>query len=149
MLKTTVNREDQVADFVASNAKKKGLEVWSIVRPHGLRGYIIIEALDHITADAAVKGIPYARKLIPKEVKIEEIEHLLELVEKEIEIKKGDIVEIISGPFKREQAKVIRVDKARNEVVVEFLAAMVPMPTALKIDAIRVIRREEKEEEKK
>ena len=43
-LRTTANREDQVLDFVASNAQKKGFNVFCIIRPHGLRGYIFIES---------------------------------------------------------------------------------------------------------
>jgi hypothetical protein len=39
-LRTTANREDQVMDFVTSNAKKKNLEVYTVIRPHGMRGYI-------------------------------------------------------------------------------------------------------------
>ena len=39
-LRTTANREDQVMDFIVSNAQRKKLEVFSVVRPHGMRGYI-------------------------------------------------------------------------------------------------------------
>jgi len=39
-LRTTANREDQVMDFIISNAQRKKLEVFSIIRPHGMRGYI-------------------------------------------------------------------------------------------------------------
>jgi hypothetical protein len=41
-LRTTANREDQVMDFVSANAKRKGLEVYAVIRPHGMRGYIFI-----------------------------------------------------------------------------------------------------------
>ena len=34
----------------------------------------------------------------------------------EIKIDKGDIVEIIGEPFKKEKAKVTRVDKTKGEV---------------------------------
>ena len=39
VLRTTANREEQVIDFVSSNAQKKKLEVYSIIHPHGMRGY--------------------------------------------------------------------------------------------------------------
>ena len=41
-LRTTANREDQVVDFLVANIKKKGLDVYSIIRPHGLRSYIFL-----------------------------------------------------------------------------------------------------------
>ena len=69
---------------------------------------------------------------------------MIEVTKKvEMNIKKGDIVEIIVGPFKREQAKIIRMEKEKEEIVVELLEAAVPIPITIKMDAVKVIRREE------
>ena len=55
-LRTTANREEQVMDFIKSNVEKKNkdaekssgtkerLEVYSIIHPHGMRGYLFVEA---------------------------------------------------------------------------------------------------------
>ncbi len=142
-LRVTANREDQVADFLVSNAARKGLPVYSIIRPHGMRGYIFVEALDKASADQAAFGVPYARGILGDAVAYKEIEHMLEQVKKEVNIKKNDIAEIISGPFKREKCKITRVDKQKEEIVVELLEAAVPIPITVKIDAVKVIRREE------
>ncbi len=143
-LRTTANREDQVMDFVSSNAVKKGLEVYSVIRPYGLRGYIFLEAENRRAAEEAAYKIPYARGVLPKEVDYREIEHMLEPSKKvEMDIRKNDIAEIISGPFKREKARITRVDKDKEEVVVELLEAAVPIPITLSLDAVKVIRREE------
>ncbi len=144
-LRTTANREDQVMDFVTSNAQRKKLEVYSIVRPHGMRGYIFIEASTKTEAEQAAFNVPYARGILPKPVDYKEIEHMLEQVKKEINIQKNDIVEIISGPFKREKAKIVRLDKTKEEVVVELLQAAVPIPITVKLDAVKVIRRDTEE----
>ena len=141
-LRTTANREDQVMDFVVSNAQKKKIEVYSVVRPHGMRGYIFIEAATKTDAEQAAFNIPYARGILAHPVKYLEIEHMLEQVKHEMNIQKSDIVEIISGPFKRENAKVTRIDKTKEEVVVELLEAAVPIPITVKMDAVKVIRRE-------
>lgn len=141
-LKTTANREDQVVDFVTSHVQKKKLDVYAIVRPHGMRGYIFLEAKDRQSADECWKGVPYAKGLLDKEVKMSEIEPMLEQVKIQTNIQKNDIVEIISGPFKREQAKVSRIDQQKEEVVVELLEAAVPIPITLKLDSVKVIRRE-------
>lgn len=148
-LRTTANREEQVMDFITSNAKKKKLEVYSLVHPHGMRGYLFVEAKDRQDAEQAAFRVPYARGLLPKEVSYEEIEHMLEPAKKvEVNIQKGDIVEIISGAaFKHSQAKVTRIDKAKEEVVVELLESAVPIPITLKLDAVKVIRRESEEGE--
>ena len=141
-LRTTANREDQVMDFVTSNATKKKLEVYSVIRAHGMRGYIFIESATKTEAEQAAFNIPYARGILASPVKYLEIEHKLEQVKHEMNIMKNDIVEIISGPFKRENAKVTRIDKTKEEVVVELLEAAVPIPITVKMDAVKVVRRE-------
>jgi len=146
-LRTTANREDQVMDFVSSNAPKKKLAVHSIIRAHGMRGYIFVEAATKQDAEQACFNVPYARGILPKEIDYSEIEHMLEQIKVEMNIQKNDIVEIISGPFKREEAKVTRIDKSKEEVVVELLEAAVPIPITLKMDAIKVIRRESEDED--
>ena len=142
-LRTTANREDQVLAFVASNAARKKIPIKSVIAQHGMRGYIFIEADDALAAEQAAQGVPYAKGILGKEIQYKEIEHMLEMVKKDVNIQKNDIVEIISGPFKREQAKIARVDKAKSEVVVELLEAAVPIPITLDIDSVKVIRREE------
>ena len=83
-LRTTANREDQVMDFVISNAQKKGLEVFSIIKAHGMRGYIFVEAESKADAETAAHGIPYARGILSAPVTYKEIEHMLEQVKKDI-----------------------------------------------------------------
>ena len=148
-IRTTANREDQVVDFVTSNAEKKKMQIYSIIRPHGMRGYVFIEAEDKAEAEAAAANIPYARGILPSPVNYKEIEHMLEQVKVEVNIQKNDIAEIISGPFKREKCKITRIDRAKEEVIVELLEAAVPIPITLKIDALKVIRRESDEDDKK
>lgn len=142
-IRATANREDQVMSFMVSNAQRKKLGVYSVIRPHGLRGYIFAEAQNRQDVEEAAYGIPYSRGVLPGEISYKEIEHMLEQTKKDTNIKKGDIAEIISGPFKRQQCKISRVDKAKEEVVVELLEAAVPIPITLKMDAVKVIRREE------
>jgi len=142
-LRTTANREEQVMDFLTSNAQKKKLEVYSVCHPHGMRGYIFVEAGSRIDAEQASFRVPYARGLLPKTLEYTEIDHMLEKTKKvEVNIRKNDIAEIISGPFKREKCRIARVDKGKEEVVVELLEAAVPIPITLKMDTIKVIRRE-------
>ena len=147
ILRTTANREDQVMDFVTSNAAKKGMNIYSVIRPHGMRGYIFIEAESREEAEQAAFNVPYARGILPKKVDYKDIEHMLEESKKvEMNIKKNDIVEVISGPFKRENARVTRIDKAKEDIVIELLEAAVPIPITVKMDTVKVVRREGEEE---
>ena len=146
-LRTTANREEQVMDFISSHAIKKGHKIYAIAHPNGMRGYIFVEAESRIEAEAAAQGIPYARGILPRPVEYAEMEHMLETVKVEINIQKDDIAEIINGPFKSEKCKITRVDKTKEEIVVELLEAAVPIPITLKFDAVKVIRRESNEDD--
>lgn len=147
-LRTTANREDQVVDFVSSNCKKKNLNVYSLIRPHGMRGYVFIEADNKDEVQKAFQGVPYAKGILKDPVNYQEIEHMLEQAKVQVNIQKNDIVEIISGPFKREKAKVNRIDQQKEEIVVELLESTVPIPITVKLDSVKVIRRDEIEEAK-
>ena len=144
-LRTSANREDQVVDFISSNVKRKKLPVYSLIFPHGTKGYIFVEAKDKQAAEQAAFSVPYARGVLAKEVQFKEIEHMLEVTKKVVDIRMNDIVEIIAGPLKREQAKIIRLDKQKSEVVVSLIGAAVPIPLTVKMDAVKVIRRESEE----
>ncbi|MFT4313236.1 MAG: transcription elongation factor Spt5 [Candidatus Woesearchaeota archaeon] len=142
-VRCTANREEQVLDFLSSNIAKKKLAVYAAFRPHGMRGYIFIETIDLPEAQRAVYQVPYARGVLDKPVSYQEIEHMFDIVKTEVNIQKGDIAEIISGPFKREQVKITRVDQQKEEVIVELLEAAVPIPITVKMDAVKVVRRED------
>ena len=149
-LKTTPNREEQVMDFIDSNVKKKNLDVYAMIKAHGMKGYIFIETKTQDDAQQAFFGVPYAKGLLPKPLQYSEIEHMLEQIKTQVNIQEKDIVEIISGPFKKEKAKVKRINLQKEEVIVELLEAAIPIPVTVKLDSIKVIRREgeeEKEEE--
>jgi transcriptional antiterminator NusG len=143
VVKVTTNKEDKALDIVAKKIKKKNLNVYAIARPHGLRGYIFLEAPDRENAEEAVFNLPYVKGIIPKVISYDEIKPMLEPVAADIKIEKEDIVEMISEPFKKEKAKVVRVDKAKGEAIVSLLGAAVPIPVTVKLDNLRVIRREE------
>ncbi len=151
VVKVTTNKEDQAADLIEGRIEKKKLEIFSVIRPHGLRGYIIIEAANTENAEQAVFNLPYVKGLIKRPITFKEIETMVKPVAAQINIEKGDVVEMLTEPFKREKARVIRINKQKEEVVVELLEAAVPIPVTFKIDNVKVIRRtkEEAEEEKK
>ncbi len=146
VIKVTTNKEDRALDLISTKVYKKQLQVYSLARPHGLRGYIFLEAEDRESAEEAAYNLPYVKGIIGKTVTYDEIKNMLEPILEEINIEKGDIVEIIGEPFKKEKAKVMRVDKTKGETVVTLLAAVVPIPVTVKLDNVKVIRREKEEE---
>ena len=147
VIKVTTNKEDKAMDMIIDKVQKKQLEVYTVVRPHGLRGYIMLESIDRETAEEAAFNLPYVKGIIGKTVTYEEIKNMLEPSVAEIKIEKNDIVEILAEPFKKEKAKVLRIDKQKEEAVVTLLGAVIPIPVTVKLDNIKVIRRESEREE--
>ncbi len=146
IIKVTTNKEERAVDMIAEKAQKKNLNVYSVSRPHGLRGYILLEAEDRDSAEESVFNLPYIKGIVGKTISYDEIKAMIEPSASTITIKEGDIVEIIGATLKGEKAKVLRIDKQKEEVVVSLLGAVVPLPVTVKIDNIKVIRREEGEE---
>ncbi|HPD81926.1 MAG TPA: transcription elongation factor Spt5 [Candidatus Pacearchaeota archaeon] len=145
IIKVTTNKEERAVDMISDRAEKKNLNVYSVLRPHGLRGYIFLEAEDRESAEEAVFNLPYVKGIIGKTIEYEEIKGMVQPTVESVSIKEGDIVELIGSTLKGEKAKVLRIDKQKEEVVVSLFGAVVPLPLTLKIDNVKVIRREEEE----
>lgn len=147
IIKVTTNKEERAVDMIAERSEKKQLNIYSVSRPHGVKGYILLEAEDRESAEEAVFNLPYVKGILGKTISYQEIESMITPTTATITIKEGDIVEIISEPFKKEKAKVLRIDKQKEEVVVSLLGAVVPLPVTIKIDNVKVIRRDEETKE--
>ena len=145
IVRTAIGRETQVVDFLSSNAKRYG-GVYSIIHPHGMSGYILVEAdSDQIVKQISYK-VPYVRGVLTKEISYDEIEHLIEFKPEDVNVNVGDIVSIIAGPFRGEKAKVTRINTQKSEVILELLEAAVPIPITINLDSIKVIDKKAGEE---
>lgn len=140
-IKTQVGQERNVADLVITKAKKSKTGVYSVLAPQELRGYVFVEAEEVQALERIVKIIGYARNMLTDPVPFAEIEHFLTPVSAVAKISEGDIVELVSGPFRGEKAKVTRIDDAKEEITVELFEAMVPIPVTVKGENVRVLKR--------
>ena len=61
IIKVTTNKEDRAVEMIYDRAVKKNLDVYSVIRPHGLRGYIILEVADRDSAEEAAFNLPYVK----------------------------------------------------------------------------------------
>ena len=143
IIKVQTNKEERALEMIYERAKKKNIKIYSISRPHGLRGYILLESEDRDSAEEAVYNLPYIKGIIGKTISYDEIKNMVEPSASTVSIKESDIIEIISSTLKGEKAKVLRIDKQKEEVVVSLLGAVVPLPVTIKLDNVKVIRREE------
>ncbi len=144
VVKTQVGQEENVANLFEKASKRTG-KIYSILAPKELRGYIFVESEDIDVIKRIVRHMRYAREVLEKDVKLEEIEHFLFPPSAVANIEEGMIVELISGPFKGEKAKVTRIDDAKEEITVELLDAMVPIPITVRGEQVRIIKKEKEE----
>ncbi|MEM1577751.1 MAG: transcription elongation factor Spt5 [Candidatus Pacearchaeota archaeon] len=148
VVRVTSNKEEQAIELIELKAKKMEINISSIVAPFGIKGYILLETNSKENAELATYKVPYVKGILNKTVSLEEIENLFKPPSEVVEIEEGDIVEIIGNVFKNEKGIVKRINKQKNEAVVELLHAAVPMPVFVKLENLRVIKKE-KESEKK
>jgi transcriptional antiterminator NusG len=142
-LKTTINQEKTVMKMVKNKTEKAGVPVMAILAPSDLRGYILIESTDRPGLERVTRNIPHARGLVDGETELAEVEHFLTPKPAVAGIAEGDIVELTSGPFKGERARVQRIDEGNEEITVELFEAMVPIPVTVRGDHVRVLEKEE------
>jgi transcriptional antiterminator NusG len=113
--------------------------------PDELKGYVLVEASEPTEVDQAVQKVPHARTMIKGQSSFAEIEHFLTPKLTVTGITEGSIVELISGPFKGEKARVKRVDTGHEEITVELFESVVPIPITVRGDNVRILKKEETE----
>ncbi|HUW67152.1 MAG TPA: transcription elongation factor Spt5 [Candidatus Nanoarchaeia archaeon] len=145
VVKTTANQERSVTNLIEMMAKKENLAIRSILAPDELKGYILVEAESADMVEQAIQTLPHARSIIKGASTLKEVEHFLTPKTAVVGITEGSIVELITGPFKGEKARVKRVDETHEEITVELFEAMVPIPITVRGDNVRVLKREEHE----
>lgn len=142
-VRVTAGQESIVCEMLEKKAKAQKIPIYSIVDIGDIKGYIFIEAPSQHEVLMLVQKVKNIKGIIKEPIKIEEIEKmLLNKKEEKIKIEIGDLVEITSGPFKGEIAKVMRIDETREELTVELVEVAVPIPITIKNKAIKLIKKE-------
>lgn len=142
-IKTTANQERIVANMIELAVKKHNLKVYSILAPKELKGYVILESEGIEDAIMATRGVQHVRGIVKKEISLMDIQHYLTPKKAVEQIKEGYMVEVSAGPFKGEKGIVKRVDRTKNEITIELLEAVVPIPVTVKAENVRIVDRKE------
>lgn len=140
-LKTTINQERTVAQMLVVRGSKAKVPLYAVLSPAELRGYVLVEGGDRELIERLIKGVPHARGLVEGMTQLAEVEHFLTPKPTTTGIAEGDIVELVSGPFKGEKARVMRIDEGKEEITVELFEAMVPIPVTVRGDHVRVLEK--------
>ncbi|HKS59994.1 MAG TPA: transcription elongation factor Spt5 [Thermoplasmata archaeon] len=140
-IKTSRGYEREVADTLLARAEEKPEVLFALLVPAALRGYVFAEGMSFEGVRELLKGIRKARGLVAGETTLKEVEPLLVpkiTVEGFVE---GAIVELIAGPFKGEKARVKKIDQGKEEITVELIEAVVPIPVTVRGDHVRMLER--------
>ncbi|MBI5228824.1 transcription elongation factor Spt5 [Candidatus Micrarchaeota archaeon] len=137
--RVTAGQESIVADMLYEKIKKTKAPINALIISPNLKGYIITESKSEQEAKNIITNVPHVKGVLHKGMKLEDIQELLKSKPVEITLEKGDLVEISSGPFKGERAKVVKINKDKEDVTVELVEVAVPIPVTIKLNTIKIL----------
>jgi len=156
ILKTSIGQEQNVAKEIQARLSGTGTlkdiqdEIFGVLSPHFMRGYIFVEAsaLHHVEKLIGRVGVSTTpmkncRKVLDGESPLGDVLPYLEPKAATAGIEEGSIVEIHGGAFRGQAARVTRVTESKEEVTVELFEAAVPVALTVRADQVRVTQRVE------
>lgn len=165
IVKTAIGSEKRVADEMQARLMGSGSlsaildEIYGILHPTGMRGYVMVEssALHHVEKLIGRSGgrdpkarrglnqtpLKNAKTVLPGEAPLADILPYLEPKAVTSGIEVGCIVEIVTGAFKGEKARVTSVAETKEEVSMELYEQPIPMTLKMRGDHVRVVERVE------
>lgn len=143
--RTTVGQEKNVLSMIVARVQSEGLPIKAVLAPEALKGYILVEAQAPHHVLSSISGIRHVRSMISGKLQLSDIESYIvtEPMIKKLHV--GDLVEIVAGPFKGEQAKITRIDKVKEDVTIELTGMSYSLPLTVNADYVKPIKRAEKE----
>ena len=132
--KSEKDKEERAATY--SNATN---EILAIMAPKDVKGYIFVETMHPDRIPYLGKDVRGYKGEVKGEISIEEIEHYLEPKPAVTGLELGALVELIDGPFKGERAKIMAIDPTKEEVTVQLIESLVPIPVTVNAEAIRML----------
>ncbi len=153
-IKTTVGNEYAVArDLERKSERDKeersainreaSNEVLAIMSPFEVKGYIFAETMHPDRVSFISKGIRGYKGMVDGAIDLEEIAHYLKPKSVVSGLELGAFVELIDGPFKGEKAKIMSIDTPKEEVTVQLVESMVPIPVTVRAEAIRMLEKKQ------
>ena len=154
MLKTTIGQEQKIAQEIRARLSGTGSlqdiqnEIFSVLHPHTMRGYVFVEAsakhhVEKVIGRAGGVTTPMrgCSKVLDGEASLVVVTNYLEPKSATAGIEVGCIVEIRSGQFRGNRARVTVVSEGKEEVTVELFEAVVPIPITMRADIVRVVEK--------
>jgi len=119
-IRTVSGKELDVAILIEARAKSTNAEIYSVIVPPRIKGFVIVEAPASYVIYDVIRGIKHVKGSPGRKISEEEITKLIKPVPVIDLIEVGDIVKLVAGPFKGMRARVEGKDKEKNEVYSTF-----------------------------
>jgi transcriptional antiterminator NusG len=141
-IRVTSGQEKIIAEILTKKARAEKLDVFSIVYVENVKGYLFVEAPDENTVVKLVQKVKHVKGFLKRPLTVKDIENLIKAdTQPTTVIENGDIIEMTSGPFKGERAKVLKIDEAKEEVTVELVEVAVPIPVTVKAKMVKLFQK--------
>ncbi len=146
--KCTIGKELDIAIDISNHGEKNREErkdinkfaeneVMAVMSPYEIKGYFFIETMHVDRIEVLAREVRGFKGLVTGNINISEIEKYLTPKPAVSGLEMGALVEIVEGPFKGERAKITSIDATREEVTVQLIESMVPIPVTVKAESIR------------
>ncbi len=133
----TGGTEERVALMMKQRVEALGLDVRSIIVPPELKGVVVVEVGDPGDLYDLIRGLRDVKRRRPVLIKKEEAVKLAAPVVEIPVIERGQVVEIVSGPFRGMRGRVVEVYEARGEVDLVLLESDFRMIVTVPLEQVR------------
>ena len=114
-------------------------EIYTILSIENINSYIFVEGTKHdVEATCQDLSAQFRTKILGKTT-LDELEKHLEPKPTILALNVGDIVEVVSGPFKGSTAKISSMTATREEIQIELLDSRIRIPIVIHADYVRKI----------
>jgi len=141
-IRVTAGQEKILAEMLMKKSRAEKLDVYAIIHIENVKGYLFVETPDDNTLVKLIQKVKHVKGFLKKRVELSEIEELIKATKQPtLAIEVDDLIEMTSGPFKGEKAKVIKIDEAKDESTVELIEVAVPIPVTVKTKMVKLYRK--------
>ena len=143
-LQVTGGMEERVALVLAERARNMGLDVRSIVVAPNTKGFVMIEIGDPKDLFYLIRGVRNIKRRRPVMMSMDDVVKAAVPVVELPSLSRGQLVEIVAGPFRGMKGRVVEVYESRGEVDLTLLESDFRMVVTVPLDHVKPV--EEKQE---
>jgi len=113
--------EEKVAMIFAERAHTLNLNIKSIVYSEDLKGTVIVELGDPKDLYYLIRGVKNVKRRKPIQINVQDVVRLLRPPISIPTLEKGQLIEVIGGPFKGMKGRVVEIYPSRSEADITLL----------------------------